>query len=421
MKCFHAAIRHAAIPLACLLLSGCAGIGILSPPNGGFTATDGSVTARVSIQGGACPGSFEAMLDGVVVTQAFSPQPPASTTQASFTGLATGNHLLIVRVRAGSNCQAYMRKSAFYHAASSTIYLTDGENSQVRNDRVVQIADMSGSGWTAYGGPGTGSGQFTFPRAIAAYPVNRIYVTDQANHRVIQMHGMTGAGWTSLGTLGYGPGHFYEPTGIAVDGSERLYVSDATTNQIVRFDDMSGAGWISFGSSGSGVGQFLIPTGIALDRTRRIYVADGGNSRIVRINNMSGAGWTSFGSNGSGVGQFGTLAAVALDASGRIYAADTGNCRVVRINDMSGAGWMAFGSNGNGVGQFGCSAGQMLGIHVDGAGQIYVTDLGNSRLVRIDDMTGEGWTTLGSYGSGSKQFVGPNGVFVQPPAQVIAP
>ncbi|MDI6773259.1 MAG: hypothetical protein QME77_11835 [bacterium] len=46
-------------------------------------------------------------------------------------------------------------------------------------------------------------------------------------------------------------------------------------------------------------------------------------------------------------------------------------------------------------------------------GQIYVADRLNNRIVRINDMTGAGWTTFGSTGSGTNQFNEPNGVFVR--------
>lgn len=38
---------------------------------------------------------------------------------------------------------------------------------------------------------------------------------------------------------------------------------------------------------------------------------------------------------------------------------------------------------------------------------------GNHRIVRIDDMTGAGWTTFGTLGSGVNQFRAPFGIFVR--------
>jgi DNA-binding beta-propeller fold protein YncE len=92
-----------------------------------------------------------------------------------------------------------------------------------------------------------------------------------------------------------------------------------------------------------------------------------------------------------------------------IYVADAGNNRIVRMNNMTGAGWTAFGAGGSGVGQFSVP----LGIFVDDAGKIYVADSRNDRIVRMNDMTGAGWTTFGTTGSGTDQFSGPSGIFVQ--------
>jgi sugar lactone lactonase YvrE len=90
-----------------------------------------------------------------------------------------------------------------------------------------------------------------------------------------------------------------------------------------------------------------------------------------------------------------------VDRAGRIYVADAGNARIVRMNDMTGAGWTTLGSLGRGVKQFR----NPPGVFVDGAGRIYVADQGNGRVVRINDMTGAGWTTLNTQGITRAIFV----------------
>ncbi len=118
--------------------------------------------------------------------------------------------------------------------------------------------------------------------------------------------------------------------------------------------------------------------------------------------------WQMIGTQGRGARQFNFPAGVAVDARGRIYVADSGNSRIVRMDDMSGAGWAAFGSPGSGASQFNSP----LGIAVDAGGHIFVADLNNSRIVRIDDMTGTGWTSFGSPGAGNNRFVNPAAVAV---------
>src|SRR5438552_17273246 len=44
--------------------------------------------------------------------------------------------------------------------------------------------------------------------------------------------------------------------------------------------------------------------------------------------------------------------------------------------------------------------------------KIYVADESNNRIVRMDDMTGAGWTEFGTSGSGPNQFRCPFGIFV---------
>jgi sugar lactone lactonase YvrE len=405
-------------------LAGCSSILIVQPRNGTTVPYPGSVTAQVSVRGRACNGSFQAILDGRNVTSLFSPQPPVSANpQAIFPSLVPGDHTLMVSVRTGFNCSPLSATSTFFRVGAPSIYITDGESAVLKNDRIVQIGDMTGSGWTSFGSPGAGTNQFVFPRGIYVYSPTRIYTVDEANHRIVLMMDMQGAGWTALGSQGGGPRQFADPVGISLDLAMKIYVTDAGTNQIDRMDDMTGANWTTFGSTGAGINQFHAPAGIVVDGNGRIYVADSANDRIVRINDMSGNGWITLGSTGSGVRQFSNPAFLALDQQGRIYVTDSNNCRVVRIDDITGASWTSLGGVcGSGFGQFnGVRNAQMGGIFVDTGGKIYVADGGNSRLVRMDDMSGAGWTVLGTFGNGTKQFSVINSIFVKPPALLVPP
>ena len=88
-----------------------------------------------------------------------------------------------------------------------------------------------------------------------------------------------------------------------------------------------------------------------------------------------------------------------------IYIADLKNHRIVRINDMIGTGWTSFGSFGNGVNQFD----QPKQLALDKQGRIYISDQRNSRIVRIDDITGKGWISYAEP-KPSGESSGPTGV-----------
>jgi sugar lactone lactonase YvrE len=411
-----------ALAVAAMVAAGCGTgtITIVSPTNGGFSDPSGNVTAQVSIGGGAC-GTFQATLDGVDVTPQFSPlPPPAASTQGSF-HVNPGEHLLKVRSGAGSPCGTVTARATFSFAGVGAIYVTDGSFPQTPSDRIVRFTDMTGANWTTFGSSGNGTNQFSFPRGLFVYSIEEIFVVDQSNHRLVQVKGIAGSLFTPFGTQGFGTNEFADPLGISLDAGMRIHVSDGARNRVVRIDDITGGAWTELGSTGNGVNQFSQPAGITVGANGKIYVVDSGNDRIVRMNDMTGAGWITFGLPGSGTGQFGLATWIALDASGRIYVADTGNCRIARFDDMTGANWVTQGIQGTGALQFQCQSSQLGGIFVDSAGRILVADTGNARIVRMEDMTGAGWTTLGSFGSGTNQFVSPNSVFVKPPSLVVAP
>ena len=267
--------------------------------------------------------------------------------------------------------------------------------------------------WQTIGSEGSGANQFYYPTGVVVDASGHIYVADSDNNRIVRMDDMSGTNWTTIGSSGRRASQLKRPNGVAVDASGHIYVADYANCRIVRMNDMNGSGWTVLGSFGNGTNQFINPAGVGVDASGHIYIADVGNSRIVRMDDMNGTNWTSLGSSGRGVGQFKSPNGVAVDASGHIYIADYGNYRIVRMDDMSGTNWTLLGGighsdHGSGTNQFSYPA----GVALDASGHIYIADSGNCRIVRVDDMSGTNWTTLGSSGSGTNQFDHPWGVAV---------
>ena len=209
-------------------------------------------------------------------------------------------------------------------------------------------------------------------------------------------------------------------------GSVYIYISDQAScetnctvtragnrsipdSRIIRIDDLTGKNWVSFGTFGKGLNQFKYPNHVTVGSDGKIYLADSRNDRIVRIDDMTGKGWITYGTSGRtgepstpsqvnlppGEGLFIQPSAVAFDSKGRIYIVS--GTELARIDDMTGKGWTTFGSAGSGANQF--FKGKSLAI--DTMDRIYFVDAGNHRIVRIDDMTGAGWVTFGTKGSGA--------------------
>jgi uncharacterized protein (TIGR03437 family) len=154
------------------------------------------------------------------------------------------------------------------------------------------------------------------------------------------------------------------PLGLAIDsrnGVVRLYVADTGNHRVLGWADARSyqagdppalvLGQASFEGSapvGIGSGGFRSPAGIAVDPlTGNVYVADSGNNRVLRFadpfNNPSRVepeavygqpDITTVAANGSG-NQRSTLRnprGVAVDNAGNLWVADTGNHRILRYS-----------------------------------------------------------------------------------------
>jgi DNA-binding beta-propeller fold protein YncE len=246
--------------------------------------------------------------------------------------------------------------------------------------------------------------------------MSSIFISDRGRHQIINIPEINGKpAAKTLGAEGSGVKQFNQPAGIFVDQALRIYVADMDNHRVVRTDDMSGKNWTTLGSKGSNPKQFDQPAGVHLDAKNRLYVADMNNHRIVRMDDLTGKNWTTFGTKGKVQSndpaklKFYRPTGVFVDSQQRIYIADMGNSRIVRIDDMTGKGWTTFGSIGTGTKQF---TGPTK-VVVDQANRIYVTDFGNRRVVTFDDMTGKNWSPTVNGGASKLSLLAPTGISLQ--------
>jgi streptogramin lyase len=210
----------------------------------------------------------------------------------------------------------------------------------------------------------------------------------------------------AFGSYGSGNGQFSGPRGLAADAAGNVWVADTGNGRLQKFNP-SGEYLTKFGTKGSGNGQLSNPSDVAIDAAGNLWVLDSGNSRLQKFNS-SGEYLTKFGSKGSGNGQFSYPAAVAIDAAGNLWVTDAGNSRVQKFNS-SGEFLAKFGSYGSGDGQLK----EPLGIAADGEGGVWVVDSGNSRLQRFDS-AGQFVSKIVSSGGPEGQFTESQDIAVDP-------
>ncbi|MFN0105976.1 MAG: SMP-30/gluconolactonase/LRE family protein [Bryobacteraceae bacterium] len=212
------------------------------------------------------------------------------------------------------------------------------------------------------------------------------------------------------------------PRYAAADAAGNVFVSDNYYHQVFQ---ISAGGTITVaagtgrqGFSGDGgratAAQLDGPAGLAVDNGGNLYIADSANSRIRKVS-ADGVITTVAGNGRAGVegdGGMATAAAVGgplgitVDAAGNLYISQSGN-HVVRRVGADGAisrfaGTGAAGFSGDG----GAATAAMLfnpqGVKADGAGNVYVADNQNHRIRRI---TPQG-TISTVAGNGTIRFAG---------------
>jgi len=303
------------------------------------------------------------------------------------------------------------------------------------------IRTVAGTGVSGFNGDGIPavSAWIDDPRGVVADATGNVYLADYGNHRVRRVDAATGTITTVAGSATWTGGYNGDgiqaadarlngPRGLAFDGAGRLLIADHGNNLVRRVDLISGvittvAGSMTatggYGGDGAAATSALLsgPTGLAVDASGDLWVADEDNNAIRRVDHATGfistaAGTGSLGYNGDGISA--TTAElywpydVAVDAAGNVYIADTGNSRIRKVTAGTGAistvsGDGSFDYNGDGIPAGLAKLSMPGGIVLDASGNLWLADVLNHRVRRIDAATG---TITTMAGSGAAGFTG---------------
>jgi len=215
------------------------------------------------------------------------------------------------------------------------------------------------------------------PTAVALDADENLYVSESSRNRVL-VYNSSGRYLRKLDGLA-------KPLGIAVGGDGRMYVCNAGSGNVSVY---SGALTL-LRKLGAGNGEFRFPVAVAVGNSGNIYVVDG-KGNTVKVYRPDGMFLFSFGSRGNDDGNFNFPTSIAIDAgTGDIVVSDMqttqtgiGGARI-QVFDANGAFKRKFGSFGQGEGFLM----KPLGMAVDRAGRIYVSDAGQN-IVHVFDGSG---------------------------------
>ncbi len=331
---------------------------------------------------------------------------------------------------------------------SGNVYVADTDR------RGIDLYDPSGTFLLEWGSQGDGVNRFQYPSRVAVRSDGRVYVADTwSNHIVVDSVNTSTRAVTELGTFGsfgagagckmkqpHGMAWWYGPDGTDSIADDRLFVVDANNKQIDVYgsDPMAsvygpGCNWLySFGMGGTGPTNFTGDLrGLAIDAAdpesetgAAVYVVDAAGNRIRK-----------FETDGTWLRTFGVTAANAttpepgaFSDGGREITVD-GHHRVW-VGDMPGFRFQVF----DGVtGQVVTTVPQVpggysppptggfngpRGVAIDAAGNRFVTDTYNQRVVKYD-ADGDFVTQWGSRGRDDYAFNYARMIAVSPPDQAV--
>jgi hypothetical protein len=313
---------------------------------------------------------------------------------------------------------------------------------------IYTIAGTGTGGYVADNVAAT-SAQINYPRAVSVDSVGNVYIADYSNHRIRFIAKTTGTYFGQAMTANYiytiagtGSGGYvadnvaatstqiYYPSGVTVDAAGNVYIGDRNNHRVrfiakttgTNFGQAMTANYI-YTIAGNGSGGYTsdgvaatstrinAPAGVSVDTAGNVVISDTDNHRVRFVPKASG---TYFG-QAMTANYIYSLAnstylyyhrGASVDPQGNVYIANTDLHTIVMIPKANGTYFgqamtansvYTIAGNGSagysGVGRVATTAqmnngGQSSGLIVDSAGNIYIADVGNTRIFFIPKASG---------------------------------
>ena len=306
---------------------------------------------------------------------------------------------------------------------------------------ITTVVGVAESGFSGDGGP-AGEAFINQPFGMVMDGIGNLFLSDTLNNRIRKVEVTTDiittlAGTGERGFVGNGgpaaEAAVRSPLGLLVDSDGNLVLSDAGNHRIRKVDLTSGiistlvgtGEAILSGDEGPATEAALnSPGGVARDQAGNLFIADRNDNRIRRVDASTGIITTVAGSGifGPGTGTFSgdggpateaTLNApidVTVDGEGHLFIADVPNYRIRRVDavtgiitTVAGTGEISFSGDGGPAIEAGMDPRRLT---LDGAGNLLISDTDNHRIRRVDTNTGIITTVAGT---GEKGFSGDGG------------
>jgi hypothetical protein len=375
-----------------------------------------------------------------VVTASLSNQVVTTGHDVSLVARSlSGTYQWQLSTNAGSTW-ADLSNNPTYNGVTTATLNISGAGSALNNNRYRYVVTNSGGSSTSAGiSLIVAAALIPFPVGIAVDASGNLYVTDSSAH-VIQKINTANQVSTLAGSSGNagsidGTGsaaRFNQPSGISSAPNATLTVSDTANATIRRISSagvvtqITGSATIRGNNDGAGLSAtFSMPVGLQQNSLGTFYIADATNHTIRALNSsnvvstFAGSGVAGSTDGTGNAAQFNLPLGIAVDAAGNVFVSDTTNNLIRKITPAGAvttlAGVVAVSGWQDGTGSA-ALFNQPEGLATDSAGNLYVADKGNSAIRKISPAgavtTLAGLSTIG----GLKDGTGSDAWFNQPRA-----